>query len=138
MSLTQKQASLIHIAKGQLGLTDEDYRAILSSVAGVQSATQLDNRGFDRLMERFAELGFKSTSRRKPIGTRSGMATNAQVAIIRNLWGQFTNGEGDDTTLGKWLEGRFKVSAVRFLTAELAPKAIAALKNMCARTQPKA
>lgn len=37
--------SLIHVAKTQLGMDDEVYRAVLSRVTGVQSSRALDERG---------------------------------------------------------------------------------------------
>ena len=61
------------------------------------------------------------------------MATPGQVSLIRKLWGEYTAGRGDDASLGKWLSRTFHVSAVRFVTSEQAPKAIAALKAMVAK-----
>lgn len=60
-----KEKALIHVAKAQLGLSDDDYRAMLKSV-GVESSTQLDYVGFEDLMKRFEGVGFKSKTRRPP------------------------------------------------------------------------
>jgi Protein of unknown function (DUF1018)/Transposase len=117
--------------KSQLSMADNDYRAILRHVAGVASAKQLDMRGFDAVMETFRRLGFESTSPRKPFGwDRPGMATNQQCRLIRALWAEWTDGQGTDSTIGTWLEHFFSVSALRFLSAEDAQKAITALKAM--------
>jgi hypothetical protein len=59
MSIGRKQKALIHIAKQDLHLDDEAYRLILKGVAGVESATQLTREGFDKVMARFHEMGFK-------------------------------------------------------------------------------
>ena len=59
MSIGRKQKALIHIAKHDLHLDDESYRLILKGVAGVESATQLTREGFDKVMGRFHEMGFK-------------------------------------------------------------------------------
>lgn len=134
MNIGAKQLSLVHMAKARLAMADDDYRTILRRVAGVDSAKQLDMRGFDAVMEAFRRLGFESSSPRKPFGwDRPGMATNQQCRFIRALWSEWTNGQGTDATLGIWLEHSFAVSALRFLTKESAAKVITALKAMKGR-----
>lgn len=134
MAITGKQTALIHLAKKQLGLSDDSYRDILWRVAGKGSSRDLDRFGFNALMQEFARLGFKSDFAERNFGSRAPtMATSRQVAMIRDLWGRFTNGEGTDETFGKWLDKHFRVSALRFLPRALAPKVIAALKAMNAR-----
>jgi hypothetical protein len=128
--LADSKVRLIHVARRQLGLAEEDYRSILSLYGGVSSATMLDQDGFTAVMDRFAALGFHSMSKRRPLPVRVGMASPGQVQFIRQLWAEFTQGAGTDASLGTWLERQFKVSALRFVTAELAPKVIAALKVM--------
>lgn len=58
MSLSHKQLALIHVARRKLDLSDETYRTALAKVAGVGSATELDQQGFEALMGLFAYLGF--------------------------------------------------------------------------------
>ncbi len=136
--LAQNKVKLIQVAKRSLGLADDDYRSILRRVAGVGSSTELDDPGFRQIMDTFAHLGFQSTSAAANFGRREGFATAGQVATIRSLWAAYTDGQGDDASLGKWLEGHWHVSALRFLTAEQAPKAIAALKAMGSRRKSQA
>ena len=133
MALERKKIALVHVAKARLGLAEDDYRDILRHVAGVGSSTELDELGFDLLLEHFAQLGFVSDARARDLGARPGMATPAQVRLIRDLWEEYTNGEGTEATLGKWLDRFFGVSALRFVTAEQAPKIITGLKAMKAR-----
>lgn len=61
----------IHIAKTQLGLDDDTYRAILARVAGVRSAKDLSPRQIGAVIAEFERLGWvpktaKKTSRAKP------------------------------------------------------------------------
>lgn len=51
--LDHKKLAVIHIVKRDLGLSDEAYRALLREAAGVESARDLDEPGFRRLMRRF-------------------------------------------------------------------------------------
>lgn len=136
MAAPDKKVMLIQVAKRRLGLTDEDYRAILGRIAGVTSSRDLDDIGFAAVMHHFNALGFQSTSKKRNFGDRKGMATPAQVSKIRTLWGAFTNGDGTDASLGKWLDKTFKVSSVRFIPAALAPKVIGALNTMIGRRAP--
>ena len=59
MSIGPKKKALVHIAKEDLHLDEESYRQILKSVAGVESSTQLSQEGFQRVMGRFQEMGFR-------------------------------------------------------------------------------
>lgn len=48
--IDRKKLALIHIVKKELRLSDEEYRRILFSAAGVHSAAELDDEKFRRLM----------------------------------------------------------------------------------------
>ena len=62
--------SKIHIAKKDLSLDDETYRALLFRVAGVRSAKDLNPRTTGKVLAEFERLGWKPTSakpgRKKP------------------------------------------------------------------------
>ena len=49
----------IHIARQQLGMDDDTYRAMLQSVAGVRSSKDLDKAGYDRVMKHLIKCGFQ-------------------------------------------------------------------------------
>jgi hypothetical protein len=133
--ITRAQIAVIKVAVGQIGLEDQDYRALLNRVAGVASSRDLDQRGFSAVMDELARLGFRSTSQRKPFASRSrpGFATNAQVATIRKLWLEWAGAGAGFSGLETWIERTFGVSSLRFLTLDAAPGAIAALRSMVAR-----
>jgi hypothetical protein len=59
MVIGKKKKAVVHIAKGDLHLDEECYRHILKGVAGVESSTQLTEEGFEKVMKRFQEMGFK-------------------------------------------------------------------------------
>ncbi len=59
MPIGQKKKALLHIAKEDLHLDEEAYRNILRGVAGVESSIKLTREGFDNVMKRFEELGFR-------------------------------------------------------------------------------
>jgi hypothetical protein len=59
MPIGRKKKALVHIAKEDLRLDEESYRQILKGVAGVESAARLTEGGFENVMKRFQEMGFK-------------------------------------------------------------------------------
>jgi phage gp16-like protein len=134
MPLSRKQYSLIHVAQSKLGIDDDLYRSILANLCGVTSSTELDQAGFELLMGFFEWRGFKPMTRNGPnYGPRPGMASFAQLELIRTLWSEYTDRKGDEASLTKWLERTFKITSPRFLTMTDARKAITALKAMKSR-----
>ncbi|BBF92907.1 regulatory protein GemA [Blastochloris tepida] len=130
--MTPKQIALIKVAKRQLGLTDDQYRALLLWAGGVESAKDLDAAGFERVMGYLTRLGFKSDWSKRTFGNRPGMASPKQVDLIRDLWRDYS-GADDDAALGRWLERSYGVSSLRFLDAPAAQKAITGLRAMTRR-----
>jgi phage gp16-like protein len=56
----------IHIAKKQLGLDDDTYRAMLWAVARVRSSKDLDHAGRMRVLDHLKRCGFKPKAPAKP------------------------------------------------------------------------
>lgn len=57
--ISKDKLAQIHIAKSQLGLDDEAYRAILARAAGVNSSKDLTDRGVSLVLNEFKRLGWK-------------------------------------------------------------------------------
>lgn len=74
--LTRKQLSLIHVAKNQIDLSDENYRTILKNNFRVGSSKDLAPYQFKELMELFSKLGFK---------TITGELSQGQYKKIRKM-----------------------------------------------------
>ena len=71
---------------------------------------------------------------RLPRPNRTEHDAFAQPELIRQFWREVTRGAcGGEDELNTWLRRSFKVSSLRFLTAEAARKAITGLKAMKAR-----
>lgn len=60
----------IHIAKKQLGLDDDTYRAMLWGVARVHSAADLDHAGRAKVLAHLKHCGFKSRPPTQPTAGR--------------------------------------------------------------------
>lgn len=80
--------AVVHVARQQLGMTDEEYRDLLGGF-GAKSAKDLTPRQFAGVMAKFEQLGFKTTStrRRKPKGLPEGKAATVKKieAIILDM-----------------------------------------------------
>ena len=64
--LRKRELAQIHIAKSQLGMEDETYRAMLWTVARVKSAADLDWTGRKRVLEHLKSRGAKLGGKRPP------------------------------------------------------------------------
>jgi phage gp16-like protein len=59
--IDRKRIALLHIARAQIGMSDEDYRAMLGSF-GVASSVDLSTRQFAQVMDRMKAGGFEGRS----------------------------------------------------------------------------
>lgn len=128
----RNQLAVIHMAVAELKLDDATYRDVLARFAGVSSAKDLDQRGFNAVMAYFTALGFRSTWTQRTFGRRPGMATPKQIDLIRKLWRDWSDAD-DEAALGRWLDHSFHVSALRFLDRAGADKAVNGLRAMLRR-----
>lgn len=133
--LTRKQTSLIHVAKKQLALDDDTYRDILRLHGGAESAADLGEIGFLKVMKYMTALGFRSTWMKRTFGNRPGMASPSQVELMRKLWVEYHGPDDREAALNAWLTKYHKVSALRFVTTKKAVSVLAALRAMAARKQ---
>lgn len=130
--LAKSKVALVQVARKQLGLSDEDYRAELLNFGGVTGSKDLDGRGFDAVMARFAQLGFVSRRTEKAGPPRLNRATPGQVQLIRDLWTELTV-TGTEQGLCRWLDRHWGISSVQFLTPRGAGRVIGALRKWQAR-----
>lgn len=79
----QTELAQIHIARKDLGMEDDAYRAMLIDVAKVDSSAKLDFAGRHAVIHRMKQLGWKP--KRKKIGPKSRRVTS-QADKIRALW----------------------------------------------------
>lgn len=76
--------AIVHIAKKDLALSDDDYRAVLLDVAGRDSASNCSEGDLIKVVERFKARGWKPA---QPAGrTRPKPADHKTAAKARALW----------------------------------------------------
>lgn len=96
---TRGQFALVHVAKKELGLTDEAYRDILFVEAQVESSRDLSPAGLDKVLRRFQEMGWQGpgqlaggrrpsrSARTPPAESGPGeLVTPGQQGMLKHLW----------------------------------------------------
>jgi hypothetical protein len=123
--MDHKKLALIHIVKRELGLSDDEYRAILLREAGVASAKDLTDDAFRRLMR------FLVRSRYYFIN-RQGMTLRQKLYIdhLRQDLGW------DEDHLANYLRKYFRCDRVAALTRTQASNVIVALKHILSLHPP--
>ena len=126
----RREIQLIHIAKQQLGLEDETYRAMLWSVARVKSSTELDFAGRKKVLDHLKACGFKVAPKAK---SSRALADEPQSKKIRALWlelhaaGKVRN--PDESALAAFVKRQTKVEALQWLSTTQASAVIEELKK---------
>lgn len=117
--MDRKKLALIHIVKRELGLSDDEYREILRREAGVDSARDLTDEAFRRLLRFLVRSQYYRV-------TPEGL-TLRQKLYIAHLQQQI--GWTDDH-LNNFLHKYFRCDTVTALTRPQASKTILALKHI--------
>ena len=74
--------AIINIAKAQLGIEEDDYRALLVRVTGVASLRQMSERQRIAVLDELKRLGFRIKSRGKSLPP----STKPYIRLIHALW----------------------------------------------------
>lgn len=119
MVIDRDKLAVIHIVKKELGLSEEDYRAVLKNVAGVSSAKELDAEGFRNLMNYLV--------RDKRYRIEPGGMTLKQKLFIQNLASQLNWHEDH---LKNFIHKYYHKPRLEELTRGEASKLIQSLKNI--------
>ena len=81
--ISNNKKAVIHIAKARTGMTDPEYRDLLSSV-GAKSSKDLNDKTFDQVMTRFEALGFRTTSKTRKTRKVNNLPKDKQ-ALMKKL-----------------------------------------------------
>jgi hypothetical protein len=134
MQNQKSRLAVIHLAKKQLALDEEAYRAILSR-AGVSSSKDIEtDLQFNTVMEAFRKLGFKPYSRagwrRNNVSGSPGMISRRQEYYVKGLWALASRAR-DEQSLRRMIRRIGKVDDISFLTRRSASALILALRDIC-------
>jgi phage gp16-like protein len=117
------ELSKIHIAKKQLCMTDDAYRAMLKMVAGVESSAALSAVGRSNVLAHMKTLGAEF---RKGNKKRTRPAAD-KVALTSKIKALLADGKYPDTYGDSMVQHMFGVQRWEWLTPEQMSKLVAAL-----------
>lgn len=129
--LRNAELAQIHIARQQLGLDDDTYRAILWTVARVRSAKDLDWTGRKALLEHFKAKGWKPAPPKQAKAAKP--VEPDQPGLVRVLWSELHAAglvrDPSDAALGAWLRRNRWPERPEWLDGHQVTKAIEGLKK---------
>jgi phage gp16-like protein len=131
----------IHVAKKQLGLTDDDYRDVIEAQTGERSASQLNNRQLDQLLRHFSGCGWQERSmrvRKNDAGapTEKAMNSKALLSKIEALLAEIGSQEGKHVPwsyAAAILKRMYKVDKLEWAKPDQLRGVIAALHSKLAK-----
>ena len=125
MSMKKAQLAKVHIAKQQLGMDDDSYRALLTRVAGVKSAKDLNPRQMGAVLAEFERLGFKSKSTRQ--GRAKPVTTNNKQKYVNKIEALLAEAKRPWSYADAMAKHMFKVERVEWLNASQTQRLMQAL-----------
>ncbi|MEA9421635.1 regulatory protein GemA [Aeromonas caviae] len=142
MNETKRLLTLVHVGRRELGLDEEDYRALLESVTGSRSAKGLKAAQLEAVVTAMKGLGFKvrgnTTGRRSPPSSAHVQAP--EVRKLRAIWITMKNDgllhDGSEDALGSFIRrmtananGGAGINRAEWLTSVQAERVLEALKK---------
>jgi phage gp16-like protein len=128
-----RSIAAMHVAKKQLGLDDDTYRAALTQVTGKSSSASMTEAERQKVLEHFRAAGFKGASIGRRTALEGRFAKKLQALWIAG-WNLGLVRDRDDRALITFVKRQTGIDHVRFVRhGQDAAKAIEALKSWLAR-----
>ncbi len=132
---------LIHVARRELGMEDEDYRKMLSgmpALGGRTSSADLNIKGLDLVLDQLKARGFVVRPKGvKPTHTRR-MADDDKARLARHYWLCLRDAgvlrDPSEKALNSYVKRITKVDDLAWLDDKQMNKVIESLKNWVDRT----
>lgn len=135
----QRLIKLIHVAKRDIALDDDSYRAILQRIGKKTSAADLTVPELEKVLEHMKRSGFKVRSKAKP---SRPLALDAESRKVRALW-LFMHQLGvvqnpSEAALAAYVKRITGVDALQWSSGDQAASLIETLKKWAMRFLPAA
>lgn len=133
MAERKRMLASIHIARKDLALEEESYRALLCRVAGQNSAKGMTNQQLGAVLAEFERLGWKKNRFQK-----YATASRPDVRKVFAIWGSLRDHlecRGSRAGLRAFVERMVGVADPNFLNGQQARVVIEVLKAMQRRTK---
>lgn len=129
---------LIHVARRELGMQEDDYRAMMANIPQLEGATSSAGLSIPKLklvLETLKRKGFKVVPKsKKPQGK---LADDPQSKLIRHLWLSLHSAgkvrDPSEQALAKYVARLTKVDQLQWLDGKQAATVIESLKSWLER-----
>jgi phage gp16-like protein len=120
----------VHVAKKQLAMVDDSYRALLLRVTGQDSAATCTDAQLVRVVEEFKRLGFAASRK---------ISDKPYVRMIYGVWKELKPflDAPSDTALAAFVQRQTGIARPEWLDGKQAGAVIEALKGWLARERAK-
>ncbi len=140
----QRLIRLIHVAKRDLSMDDDTYRAILQRIGKKTSSADLTVPELEKVLEHLKRSGFKVRSKTKPSQANPSrpLAQDGESKKIRALW-LFLHELGavknpSEEALAAYVKRISGVDALQWISGEKAERLIETMKKWAMRFLPDA
>lgn len=148
--VSAEQIKIIHIAKSQLHISDENYRQILAGF-NVQSSKQLTYREAEKLILKLKELGFKDVKKPSLLrgkskhrgwgqdkyeylsGREPGFATPKQLRMLESMWRDVSRSKTDES-FNSFIKRMTGIDSIEWIGQKHVTILISALQGMKQKT----
>lgn len=129
MSPSRARLVKIHIARKDLALEEDSYRALLERVTGHRSSAECNDAELDAVLGEFKRFGWVPKTKRRPLSNKP------HVRKIFALWSSMKPllRNGSTKALCAFVERQTGVSDPEWLSPEAATKVVEALKAWARR-----
>lgn len=131
----KRDLAKIHLAKKDLAMADDPYRALLRRVTGKSSAAKLSHLERAQVLSEFGRLGWKPKASDKPMKTYHKPISRKVAALWSELYKVGKVQNRTDTALRQWASSTLKqeVISLDWLEPEDAATLVEGLKAWKAR-----
>ena len=119
---------LIHVAKQKVGLTEEEYHALLEGITGKTSSTKLTIAELEAVLKAFKRLGFQ-VKKMAATPDEVGRATAEQIQYIKGVW-ELSARVKTEAALNAFIKRITGVPYLRWLDKQAAQKVILAVRDI--------
>lgn len=124
-----KIIQLIHIAKSQIGLSEDDYRAVLESTTKKTSCSDMSLFELNEVLKAMKKLGFKVKKLETKENEIGWDASKEQMDYIKGMW-ELVARDKSDRALYKFIKRITGADHPRFMRSVDSQKVIVALRKM--------
>jgi len=129
-ALSPDQLRAIWTMTKAAGLDEGALRDLVEAVSGQRSTRGLTMHQASQVLDRLSSRPEPRRHRHRKMDGRPNMATGAQLRKIEAMWAERARAHDKAASLRQWLNNRFSISDLRFLSRSRASNVIVALEKM--------